>query len=48
VLRISAAAARTLGPVAATLAHGEGLIAHARSAEARLADTPALPDKVQS
>jgi histidinol dehydrogenase len=48
VLRISAAAARTLGPVAATLAHGEGLIAHARSAEARLADTPARPDKVQS
>jgi hypothetical protein len=34
VLRISAAAARTLGPVAATLAHGEGLVAHARSAEA--------------
>jgi histidinol dehydrogenase len=38
VLRISAAAARTLGPVAATLAHGEGLVAHARSAEARLAE----------
>jgi histidinol dehydrogenase len=36
VLRISAAAARTLGPVAATLAHGEGLTAHARSAEARI------------
>ena len=28
--------AQTLGPVAATLAHGEGLIAHARSAEARI------------
>ena len=37
VLRISPAAARVLGPVAATLAHGEGLTAHARSAEARLA-----------
>ncbi len=35
VLRISAAAARTLGPIAATLAHGEGLAAHARSAEMR-------------
>ena len=37
VLRISAAGARTLGPIAATLAHGEGLTAHARSAEARFA-----------
>jgi histidinol dehydrogenase len=36
VLRISRTAAQTLGPVAATLAHGEGLTAHARSAEARL------------
>ena len=36
VLRLSRAAAQTLGPVAATLAHGEGLTAHARSAEARL------------
>jgi histidinol dehydrogenase len=35
VLRLSRAAAQTLGPVAATLARGEGLIAHARSAEAR-------------
>ena len=41
VLRISAAGARTLGPVAATLAHGEGLTAHARSAEARLGEAPA-------
>jgi histidinol dehydrogenase len=38
VLRISAAAARTLAPVAVTLAEGEGLIAHARSAGARLQD----------
>jgi len=36
VLRLSRAAAQTLGPLAATLARGEGLIAHARSAEARL------------
>ena len=36
VLRISRAGAQTLGPVAATLAHGEGLTAHARSAEARV------------
>ena len=36
VLRISPAAARALGPVAATLARGEGLEAHARSAEYRL------------
>jgi len=40
VLRISPAAARVLGPVAATLAHGEGLTAHARSAEARLVPAP--------
>jgi histidinol dehydrogenase len=36
VLRISPATARKLGPVAATLARGEGLAAHARSAEARI------------
>jgi histidinol dehydrogenase len=36
VLRISQAAAQTLGKVASTLARGEGLTAHARSAEARL------------
>jgi histidinol dehydrogenase len=41
VLRISHAAAQVLGPVAATLAHGEGLTAHARSAEARV--DPATP-----
>jgi histidinol dehydrogenase len=45
VLRISAGAARALGTVAATLAHGEGLTAHARSAEARLAEPPARPGK---
>jgi histidinol dehydrogenase len=36
VLRISRAAAQKLGPIAATLARGEGLTAHARSAEARI------------
>ena len=35
VLRLTPTAARTLGPVAATLARGEGLEAHARSAEYR-------------
>jgi histidinol dehydrogenase len=36
VLRISAAAARMLGPIAATLADGEGLPAHAASARYRV------------
>ena len=36
VLRIARQTARALGPVAATLAAGEGLVAHARSALARL------------
>jgi len=36
VLRLSPAAARTLGPIARTLAEGEGLDAHARSAAARI------------
>ncbi len=36
MLRISRAAAQKLGPVAATLARGEGLAAHAGAAEARL------------
>ncbi len=35
LLGLTAAAAQTLGPVAATLARGEGLVAHARSAELR-------------
>jgi histidinol dehydrogenase len=37
VLRVSADGARALAPIASILARGEGLIAHARSAEARLA-----------
>lgn len=36
LIQVSAAGARTLGSIAATLAHGEGLHAHARSAEYRL------------
>ena len=36
LIQVSAAGARTLGKIAATLAHGEGLQAHARSAEYRL------------
>lgn len=35
VIEISAAAAKTLGPIASTLARGEGLVAHARAAELR-------------
>jgi histidinol dehydrogenase len=35
LIEVSAAGAAVLGPVASTLAHGEGLTAHARSAEMR-------------
>ncbi len=38
VIRVSAEGARTLGRVAAELARGEGLEAHARSAELRIED----------
>ncbi len=37
LIEVSAAGARALGPVASVLAHGEGLPAHARAAEMRLA-----------
>jgi histidinol dehydrogenase len=36
VIRISESGARALAPIASVLARGEGLVAHARSAEARL------------
>lgn len=36
LIEVSAAGARTLGPVASVLAQGEGLVAHARAAELRL------------
>jgi len=35
LIEVSHAGAQTLGPIAATLAHGEGLTAHARAAELR-------------
>ncbi|MFZ4650894.1 MAG: histidinol dehydrogenase [Rubrivivax sp.] len=38
LIEVSAAGARTLGPIAAELAYGEGLQAHARAAEMRLQD----------
>ena len=38
LIEVSAVAARTLGPTASTLAHGEGLTAHARAAEMRYED----------
>jgi histidinol dehydrogenase len=48
ILRISPQGAATLGPVAATLAHGEGLVAHARSAEARLQDRQDQPARTSA
>lgn len=36
LIDVSAAGARALGPIASTLAHGEGLTAHARAAELRM------------
>jgi histidinol dehydrogenase len=36
LIDVSAAGAQILGPIAATLAHGEGLTAHARAAELRI------------
>jgi histidinol dehydrogenase len=38
LIEVSALGARTLGPIAAELAYGEGLQAHARAAEMRLGD----------
>ena len=36
LIEVSFAGAQTLGPIASTLAHGEGLTAHARAAELRI------------
>jgi len=36
LIEVSATGAQALGPIAATLAHGEGLAAHARAAELRI------------
>lgn len=41
LIQVSEQGARTLGPIAAELAYGEGLQAHARAAELRLPDVPA-------
>ncbi len=43
LIEVSARAAQTLGRVAAELAYGEGLQAHARAAEMRLSDMAAAP-----
>ena len=43
ILFVSEAGAQTLGKVAAVLAYGEGLPAHARSAELRLTNPPKQP-----
>jgi histidinol dehydrogenase len=42
LIQISPAGAQALGPVAATLAYGEGLQAHARAAELRVDAAPAV------
>jgi histidinol dehydrogenase len=42
LIEVSQAGAQTLGPVAAELAYGEGLQAHARAAELRLTDVPPM------
>ncbi len=41
VIEVSPEGAQSLGRLASVLAHGEGLVAHARSAELRLAGAPA-------
>ena len=42
LIEVSAAGAQTLGAIAAELAYGEGLQAHARAAELRLTDVPPM------
>ncbi|EWS64872.1 Histidinol dehydrogenase [Hydrogenophaga sp. T4] len=42
LIEVSAAGAQTLGTIAAELAYGEGLQAHARAAEMRLNDVPPM------
>jgi histidinol dehydrogenase len=42
LIEVSAAGAQTLGVIAAELAYGEGLQAHARAAELRLSDVPPM------
>jgi len=45
LIEVSAAGAQTLGLIAAELAYGEGLQAHARAAELRLTDVPPMRRK---
>jgi len=42
LIEVSAAGAQTLGTIAAELAYGEGLQAHARAAELRLTEVPPM------
>ena len=42
IIEVSQAGAQTLGPIAAELAYGEGLQAHARAAEMRLTHVPPM------
>ena len=42
IIEVSEQGAQTLGKIAAELAYGEGLQAHARAAEMRLRDLPAM------
>ena len=48
LIEVSAAGAQALGPIAAELAHGEGLQAHAQAAEMRLAASAAAVDLPQA
>jgi histidinol dehydrogenase len=45
LIEVSAAGAQTLGLIASELAYGEGLQAHARAAELRLTEVPAMRGK---
>ena len=47
IIEVSAQGARTLGAIASVLAHGEGLQAHARSAEMRTQPDPHAPGTSQ-
>ncbi len=47
IIEVSAQGARTLGAIASVLAHGEGLQAHARSAEMRAQPDPHAPGTSQ-
>jgi histidinol dehydrogenase len=46
LIEVSQAGAQTLGKIAAELAYGEGLQAHARAAELRLSQVPPMRKNV--